>query len=316
MMFGLGLLVILLTVGLVVDGGKAFFERRSAQNDADVGALAGAKVVADGYTLLGGVSRGKAYAEIQRSITANGCRAGGAEPCSWTATFVGRGQLPVGPVQAGDASGFIGSGILGVRVDVTRMPRTYFLGLIGRSSWDVATSATALATKPKKAPANQLLPIGVREPPEHFQAGQIYDLTANKAAPGGFVWLSWSTLKDPATLRDSICHPNNKAFGIGGSIGTGPVAVDPTEISCLDDWIRSKATVLIPVYGQPDDYVLGKEYRIDRIAAFVIVSVGQPTKHDLRAYFVGTYAYPITPAAVGDDPPDDTDSLYYIGLTK
>ena len=163
-MFGLGLVVILLIVGLVVDGGKAFFERRSGQNDADVAALAGTKVVADGYTLTGGATRGMAYAEIQRSIIANGCLAGGTEPCTWSASFVGQGQRPIGPVNAGDSAGFTGSGILGVRVDVRRSPRTYFLGLIGRSSWVVETSATALAAKPDKAPASQVLPIGLHEP--------------------------------------------------------------------------------------------------------------------------------------------------------
>ncbi|HSS34985.1 MAG TPA: TadE/TadG family type IV pilus assembly protein [Patescibacteria group bacterium] len=315
-MFGLGLVVILLIVGLVVDGGKAFFERRSGQNDADVAALAGTKVVADGYTLTGGTNRGMAYAEIQRSIIANGCTAGGTEPCTWSASFVGQGQRPVGPVNAGDSAGFVGSGILGVRVDVRRTPRTYFLGLIGRSSWEVETSATALAAKPDRAPASQVLPIGLHEPTIPFQAGQIYDLTANKGAPGGFVWLSWSTLNDAATLRSSVCRPNNKAFDIGASIRTGPVSVDPTDVPCLTTWMQSKTTVLIPIYDQPTGYALASTYRIHRLAAFVIVGVGQPTGHDIRAYFVGTYAYPIAPAGVGDQPPDKTDSLYYIGLTR
>ena len=316
-MFGLGLVVILLIVGLVVDGGKAFFERRSGQNDADVAALAGTKVVADGYTLTGRATRGMAYAEIQRSIIANGCLGRWDRTVHLVGVVRRPGAAPgrsgqcgrlrrVHRARASSASG----------CDVRRSPRTYFLGLIGRSSWVVETSATALAAKPDKAPASQVLPIGLHEPTTPFQAGQIYDLTANKGAPGGFVWLSWSTLNDAATLRSSVCRPNNKAFDIGASIRTGPVTVDPTDVPCLTTWMQSKTTVLIPIYDQPSGYALASNYRIHRLAAFVIVGVGQPTGHDIRAYFVGTYAYPIAPAGVGDQPPDKTDSLYYIGLTK
>lgn len=322
-MFGIGLLVILLSVGLVVDGGTAFLERRGAQNDADVATLAGTRVVADAYTDAErrDRSRGDVYAAISASMARNGCEPAGAASCVWQARFVGQGERDLGPVTPGDALGIRGSGILGVRVDVTRRPRTYFLGVIGQSSWKVETTATALATTPKQAPAGQLLPIALKEPAVPFQAGQVYDVTAGKTTPGGFVWLSWSGSKSPGALSASVCSPNNSAFSIGAStwISAGPVAAAPQDITCISrDWIKSKSTVLIPIFtNEIIDKVgakLPSSYRIERLAAFVIS--GQPSADELRVYFVGTYGYPSAAAGSGDGPPSDTDSLYYIGLVK
>ena len=315
--FGVGLLVILLTVGLVVDGGTAFLQRRDAQNDADVATLAGTKIVADAYTdpMRIDRSRGEVFNAVSSSMIANGCRGGGPTPCTWKAWFVGAGPTDLGAVVAGDSAGIRGSGIIGVHVDVSRRPRTYFLGLIGQSSWKVDSTATALATKPKKAPAGQVLPIGLKEPTVPFQTGQVYDVTAGKTTPGGFVWLSWTTNKSLRVLKASVCSPNNQAFSIPWKIRSGPDVANPTSISCIGDWISSKSTVLIPVFSDAPTTQLPTDYQIDRLAAFVIVSVGTPTASDIRARFVGTYAYPSTPA-VGDEPPSDRDSLYYVGLVN
>jgi Flp pilus assembly protein TadG len=315
-MFGIGLLAIVLSVGLVVDGGTAFLERRGAQNDADVATVAGTRVVADAYTdsERPDRSRGDVYAAISASMTRNGCVVTGPASCTWQARFVGRSQKDLGPVVAGAALGIRGSGILGVRVDVTRRPQTYFLGLIGQSSWKVETTATALATRPKQAPSGQLLPIALKEPVVPFQAGQVYDVTAGKTTPGGFVWLSWNGSNSGGTLKSSVCSPNNSAFSMGASISAGPVAAAPGDITCISDWIRSKSTVLIPIFTNEIDAKLPATYKIQRLAAFVIT--GQPTADELRVYFVGSYGYPSAAAGTGDDPPDDTDSLYYVGLVK
>ena len=45
-LFGISLIALVLLIGLVVDGGFAFVERRNVQNAADFAALAGARVVA------------------------------------------------------------------------------------------------------------------------------------------------------------------------------------------------------------------------------------------------------------------------------
>src|SRR3954469_9968322 len=46
-LFAVSLTAILLTVGLVIDGGNGLTQRRDSQNTADFAALAGARVVAE-----------------------------------------------------------------------------------------------------------------------------------------------------------------------------------------------------------------------------------------------------------------------------
>ena len=89
-----GVTALILLMGLVLDGGLAFFNRRDGQNTSDVMALAGTKFVAD-------VHRGETQADssitsthtaLDRAAAANGCTAGSGTPCTWQAWFVGPGS--------------------------------------------------------------------------------------------------------------------------------------------------------------------------------------------------------------------------------
>ena len=125
-----GLVTLLLVVGLVIDGGVAFLDRRQGQNESDLAAMAGTKVVADHYT-KGGRTGAEVFAAIDATATANGCTATGAPPCPWTAEYVrpnGTSEQVLGAVTNGGA---IPAGAQGVRVGITRLPHTYFLGIIG-----------------------------------------------------------------------------------------------------------------------------------------------------------------------------------------
>ena len=72
--FAGGLIVLLVLVGLVIDGGMAFFNRREAQNTADLASMAGTKLVADHY-LQGGRTGSQVFAAVTASATVNGCLA-------------------------------------------------------------------------------------------------------------------------------------------------------------------------------------------------------------------------------------------------
>ena len=65
MLFALSLTAILLVVGLVIDGGYALVQRRSAQNAADFAALAGARIVAE---KVGGDATNGTDANVQAAI--------------------------------------------------------------------------------------------------------------------------------------------------------------------------------------------------------------------------------------------------------
>ena len=174
-----------------------------------------------------------------------------------------------------------------------------------------------------------------------FQPGQIYDLTDGKDAPGGFGWLSWTGANDANTLEASVCTANNPPFsldspydnpGAPGSIPgqsstpgdgevwfpEGPGKMDSSGMrTCLDKWIDSGATVLVPIY----DLVvkappLKPTYHITGVAAFVLVAREQPAVDQIQGYFVEYYPYTDIPGGIGSQPPGPGDTTYFLGLVR
>src|SRR4051812_49945837 len=103
-LFAVSLTAILLTVGLVIDGGNGLTQRRDSQNTADFAAFVGARVVAEwiGGDTTNGTDTTVKYAII-KSVAANG---GGY------AQF----RFPSGLTAAQDNGGHGGSGGYGCRL--------------------------------------------------------------------------------------------------------------------------------------------------------------------------------------------------------
>lgn len=117
--FALALVAIVGTVGLVIDGGSAFVQRRDQQNVVDLAAMAA------GYADLAGQDP----AEAARTIAAaNGYTHG-----------VGGTTVDV-TVTDDD-----------VTVGITRPHRNYFAGVLGFASWDVSATATSRSGIPNGA---------------------------------------------------------------------------------------------------------------------------------------------------------------------
>ena len=256
-----GMVLVFLVAGLIIDGGTAFLNRRDGQNSADVAAMAGTKQLADYYVKKEPL---RVYETIATSAKANGCTAS----CKWTATYVGSRRnggsfSELGPVKAGD--GAPPSGALGVKVDVTRRPSTYFLGVIGQSTWTIDTTATAISGKPSSAPAAQLLPIAMWQIPD-LRTGTIYALTNGKDVPGTFGWLSWSGSNSSRSLADSICTPNNPSFALPATFSSDPGKSNSSSVrDCLQKWVDSKETVLIPIVDEENEQGQGQsEHLSDR----------------------------------------------------
>jgi hypothetical protein len=248
-----GFIAFVAIVGLVLDGGIAFLNRRDGQNSADLAAVAGARLITEHY--VSGTSRttDQVYDAIASNVVSNSCVAAGATPCSFTATYVASTAtgttLRTTAVTDGSAS-TVPTGTIGVAVDVRRTPRTFFSAMLGISSWTVDTAATATTTSPRNVPAGVLLPIAIcgwqsttaandcaraeATAPGNFidwAPGQIYDLTDGMDAPGGFGYLSWDGSNSAGALGDSIETTSNPAFsldspyddaGTEGFIGTSP----------------------------------------------------------------------------------------------
>jgi hypothetical protein len=138
-LFALSLAVIVLAVGLVIDGGNALVQRRASQNAADFAALAGARIVAEhvGGDLTYGTDV-NVQAAIRTALLVNG-----GAPITFGA--------PDGPRYVDDNGallGYVGTGALpvtaaGVKVGTDRSWRPYFLGIIGVNSWTASATATA-----------------------------------------------------------------------------------------------------------------------------------------------------------------------------
>ncbi len=125
-LFGLALVALVAMVGLVLDGGSAFGQRRSEQNAADLAALAGA----NGYLLTNDEAQGRTAAlAVARS---NGYQ-DGVGGTTVTISF--------GHTTDGDT----------VQVDIGAAHRNNFAGIVGQPTWQVSTTATALSGIPDTA---------------------------------------------------------------------------------------------------------------------------------------------------------------------
>lgn len=298
-----GLVVLLVIAGLVIDSGVAFLNRRDGQNVADLASMAGTKIVAESYT-DGGRSGADVYAAIDASAGANGCRASGGVPCTWTADYVTGAEAVVGSVAPG---GSIPANTQGVKVNVTRTPRTFVIGVIGQTSWDVRTTATALTWSPTALPAGQVLPIAA-DPPATYEPGKVYDFTVGKDGPGNFGWVSWTGSNDPNTLANSICVPDNPLIVFPQWIAGDPGKSNSASVrACVQKWIDNGATVLIPIWDQVQGQGNSFQYRIVGLAAFVITAKSQPAIDQITGIFIEYYTLPSVPAGYGSPPTPDDD---------
>jgi hypothetical protein len=306
---------LLLLLGLVLDGGIAVFNRRDAQNIADIAALAGTHELADWHT--GKKVSPNVPSVIASAMAANGCGAADSVPCTWEAWYVRDGST--GPAdQWTITTGGPTADTLGVRVAVNRQPGTFLARLAMIDHWDVDTQATAVAWEPRMAPAGSLLPIAFKLDPAGYDPGQVYDLTDGKDAPGGFGFISWTGSNDPNALSDSICTPDNPEFYLPKVFVADPGKSNATDVrACLSNWISNQKEILIPIY----DTIIGTgnnaTYNIVGIAVFKVVSQGQPAVDNIRGSFTGIYPFtdPV-PAGSGSRPPTPGSTSFSLSLVR
>ncbi len=303
--FALVVTVLILGVGLVVDGGNALTQRRASQNAADFGALAAARIVAEkvGGNLTTGTDANVQLA-ISTSVAANG---GG------TITF----GSPNGPRyvdSSGAYLGYVGANATipataaGVKVSSTRSWKPFFLGIIGVNSWSASAEATALggycvgcAPAPGSLfPAGISLaffqtypdcggPVNTVDPtdpcyPQHLTPG-------NLNVPGGFGWLSFGCSGyglgqvAPANVGgcgtskvflDDEIGPPSKSYGCCTQVGlpgsADKIASLPGNKASADCsyYITNKVTVTVPIWDTAGGQGSNAWYHIVGFAGFQI----------------------------------------------
>lgn len=111
-LFMLAIVAIIAMVGLVIDGGAAYAQRRGQQNAADLAALAGADALINGQNATSAallVTKSNGYENAKNNIAV-------------TVSFPAANK---------------------VEVDIAAPHRNYFAGVVGQPTWQVSVTATA-----------------------------------------------------------------------------------------------------------------------------------------------------------------------------
>ena len=311
-LFALSSTVIILAVGLVIDGGNAFVQRRDSQNTSDFAALAGARVIAEWIDEVNttGVLVNGTDANVKAAIVAS-LTASGADPITFGS--------PSGPVyvnNAGVALGFVGTGAVGsgppantvgVTVSSDRTFRPYFLSIAGINKWKASSTATARGGYAPGGPSGDVFPVGVAlaffqtypfctgpvgsSPsctPQHLTPG-------NLNVPGGFGWLKFGAVGKCAGfglgmsttdgcdnskpfLQSEIGPPPN-SYGCcqaptGGAAPADRIGSLPGNKASADCsyYIDNNITVTVPVWDDADSGGANGWYHIIGFAGFQLTS--------------------------------------------
>jgi hypothetical protein len=300
-LFAASLTVIVLGVGLVLDGGNALVQRRGSQNASDFAALGGARVIAEwvDHDTTNGTDANVVGA-INQALAANGGRA---------MTY----GAPNGPRYIdsnGGLLGYVGTGAIpagtaGVRVQSDRQWRPFFASFFGATNWTATTVATAKGGYANSGPTpGTLFPVGISL--AFFQTYPFCDgdistnptsscypkhLTpGNLNVPGGFGWLKfgcdgYGLGQDPPAnvggcdnnvgfLQTEMGPPSNSfgcctQAGQGGADQIGSLPGNKVAADCTY-YINAGITVTVPIWDYAGGTGSNAWYHIVGFAGFQI----------------------------------------------
>jgi hypothetical protein len=144
-LFAIALLAMLAMVGVVVDGGTLYLQRRTAQNAADAAALAGARALQQASQQSSVPTSVDVATQICTYAGYNAFGSSSTTTPAPTAYYINGSGTSLGPVHAcpGGAD-VIPSGTAGIHVDVSIGPYdTYLVGIVGLRQLQAQASATA-----------------------------------------------------------------------------------------------------------------------------------------------------------------------------
>ncbi len=300
-LFAITLAGIILSIGLVVDGGNALAQRRGAQNAADFGAMAGARIVAEwvGGDIVNGTDANVRDA-IANAVATNG----------GTAVTFGASTDPQYVNSSGTVAGAVGSGVIpssatGVTVGASRSWRPYFLGIVGVSNWTASATATAKGGYCSNCapPPGTLFPVGISQaffatypscsgPVSNIVGDDCYPVhltPGNLNVPGGFGWLKFGCAgyglgqgsnggcdNSKPFLQDEIGPPSNSygcctAVGQGGLDRIGSLPGNKASADC-SYYINNKIVVTVPIWDTAGGNGSNGWYHIIGFAGFQLTA--------------------------------------------
>jgi hypothetical protein len=272
-LFALALTAIILGVGIVVDGGFAYAQRRVAQNAADFAAMAGTRIVGSAKT---GRPAGAGIATHVREAIDSVIGANGAQLVS--ARYVDVSGTVLGDVAT---AGTIPGRAFGVVVEARTNWRPFLLGIIGISDWVATASATART--PGDSYGGGVLPVGIQDSVyDDLEACPLRDLTpcinqnltsGRIIDPGNFGWLSFglgekqnnkcgwdeslnmdlSGCEKSKTFLDSHIGPPQESQRCSTAVGNGGEerigALTGNEWGDLSWYIDNQVPVWVPIWS-------------------------------------------------------------------
>lgn len=264
-LFAIALVAIIGMTGLVIDGGMTFVQRRDQQNTADAAAMAGA------YAYVNAGTSAVTDAALAAAV-ANGVTVGvdGAVVTVSMAAGAGGGQ--------------------DVTVTITKPHHNYFAGIMGFSTWDVSTTATAFGGFPNGALG--AMPLLFNKKAFPHGVGPTREMVFDEPGNGNedvpqtadqFNWTVYCTAHgnpcnaNSSDVRDLI---NNKGtstvIDLGDAIGPLNAGAHATLFSALADQVGRE----FPVAIVNDDGEM-----VGWAMLHLTGSVGGSTKQ-IRGYFV------------------------------
>ena len=273
--FALAAFAMIAMVGLVLDGGSTYAQRRGQQNAADLAALAGANAwILDTNT---GTRDASAIAAAEAVATQGGYTDG-----------VDGATVTVTPAAYGDLAAT-------VQVDIGAPHDNAFASIVGMPTWGVSTTATAIAGPGGNAdgPAPIMFNVGVYGggvQPDGIYADPAHPFTfgdGNGDVPNNPGDIAWTDFGQPANVNSSTVKNiidgsdvATREFDYGDYIGQHNEGHHASDYGALDRWRLGQDVVVAIV----DDNGFFQGWGL-----FHISSVNQGAKK-LTGYFTSGFS--------------------------
>lgn len=302
-LFALALIVIIGMVGLVIDGGGAFAQRRTEQNAADLAAIAGANAY---LNTSGNVAArtSAAQAAALASATRNGYTNGVDGAVVPTPTVV---------LQQSGAT---------VAVDITAPHVNSFARVLGANSWDVSVTATALAgtvdTGVGAAPWTMSIDAFNGDGTAKYDVDHPTDFgETNGDYPTSETDISWTDFNGNNNVNSNevsniITGTNvvTATFQFGQYLGQHNSGNHTTLYGDVNTYLSGKV-LPVPIVGppvapattcsNPTSYTNGC---FKGWALFYVISADGGSDKHIRGYFMDSFV--ASPLSVGECPPNPT----------
>ncbi|HEY8598150.1 MAG TPA: pilus assembly protein TadG-related protein [Thermomicrobiales bacterium] len=263
-LFALMSLTLIAGLGLVIDAGVNYAQRRTMQNAADSAALAGTRILSRQNTYPG-TTRSMVWNAILSNATANGVA---NDPSLFQCVFIDndRDQFGDSCNTAIDGGGALSipSYASGVQVRVSETHTTFFMRALGTTTSGTSATSMAQVRVIEYLPASDftLAVCGVQTATlgggvsDILETKQILDWTRPQPSPSASPYMKWVATEPTTSIKESAYksdwNSGNKFDGVGPTF----VLYSPDIAKCdsnFSDWRGGIVQTLDNSFQAPED---------------------------------------------------------------